>query len=415
MASTHDGRTDDGPGQDDVRPGSQTSLRSANERRLIDALMGEGELTQAQLSRRTGLAPATVSNIVHALDDAGVVEVTEGRGRKGRAVRLAGAAGYVVGIDFAHRSVSVALSNLAHDIVVESRPLTEGHRYDDGLALVREIVDHLLARAGAGRADLVGAAMTLPAPVDSRHHQVGAPSILPGWVGVDAPSAASRILGFDVRVDNDANLAAKAEHLWGAGRGVANLAYIKIDEGVGAGLVLDGQLFRGASGTAGEIGHTTIDEFGRLCRCGNRGCLETVVSTTQVLAFLAPTHGAELTIPDVVAAARGGDVGCRRILADTGRAVGVAVANLCNLINPELVLIGGALSAAEELLLDPMREIVARYGVPSAVQDVEIRTAALGDRAELLGAVALALKHASVTLPTATPGDHPLTVHPLGS
>lgn len=412
MAPPLDGRTDDAPGHDDAGPGSQSSLRSANERRLIDALMGEGELTQAQLARRTGLAPATVSNIVHALEAVGVVEVTEGRGRKGRAVRLAGATGYVVGIDFAHRSVSVALANLAHDIVVETRPLAEGHRYDDGLVLVGEMIEQLLAAAGADRGDLVGAGMTLPAPVDSRRRQVGAPSVLPGWVGVDAPSVASRILGFPVQVNNDANLAAMAEHLWGAGRGVANLAYIKIAEGVGAGLVLDGQLFRGANGTAGEIGHTTIDEFGRLCRCGNRGCLETIVSTTQVLALLAPTHGA-VTIPDVVAAARAGDAGCRRILADTGRAVGVAVANLCNLVNPELVLIGGSLAEAGDLLLDPMREIVARYGVPSAVDDLAIRAALLGDRAELLGAVALALRHAAITLPTANAVDRHFALHAL--
>jgi predicted NBD/HSP70 family sugar kinase len=386
---------------DDARPGSQASLRSANERRLVDALREGGELTQAELARRTGLAPATVSNIVHGLRDAGVVTLAgeEHQGRRGRGVRLASSTGFVVGIDFGHRHLAVALADLAQEVVgEESRPLEAGHRYDDGLRLATELLDSLLARIGATRGAVVGAGMTLPAPL-SGGSEVGAPSVLPGWVGVDAPRTASERLGLEVHVDNDANLGALAEHAWGAGRGAQNLVYIKMGEGIGAGLILDGHLFRGGHGAAGEIGHTTIDENGRVCRCGNRGCLETLVSTTQVLALLAPTHGSALTVAHVVAAARRGDVGCRRVLADTGRTVGIAVANLCNILNPELILVGGELAQAEDLLLQPMREIVARYGVPGAVRDVEIRLAALGERAELLGALALGLHHARPAIP----------------
>lgn len=384
---------------DESRPGSQTSLRTANERRVIEALRDGGELTQAELSRRTGLSPATVSNIVHALRETGLVEhaADEHQGRRGRGVRLVGSAGYVVGLDFGHRHLSVALADLTHEVVGErSGPLAAGHRFDDGLRVAGEVLDGLLAAVGADRSAVVGAGMTLPAPLDSRTNEVGAPSVLPGWVGVNAPRVASQTLGFAVHVDNDANLGALAEHLWGAGSGARNLVYIKIGEGIGAGLVLDGHLFRGGSGAAGEIGHTTIDEGGAVCRCGNRGCLETIVSTTQVLALLAPTHGPGLTVADVVAAAAGGDVGCRRILADTGRAIGIAVANLCNIINPELILIGGELAQAGDLLLDPMRDVVARYGVPGAVRDVVIAPARLGSRAELLGAVALGLQHAQL-------------------
>jgi predicted NBD/HSP70 family sugar kinase len=391
------GAVEAGRAVDDARPGSQASLRSANERRILEALREGGELTQAELSRRTGLAPATVSNIVHALRETGLVDVVgeEHRGRRGRGVRLAGGAGYVVGVDFGPRHVSVALANLAHDVVGEERrPLAAQHRYQDGLAMADDILRRLLAAAGASRTDVVGAGMTLPAPLDSVGREVGAPSVLPGWVGVHAPEVASARLGLEVHVDNDANLGALAEHLWGAGRGRRNLAYLTLGEGIGAGLVLDGHLFRGGHGAAGEIGHTTIDESGRVCRCGNRGCLETIVSSTQVLALLAQTHGPDLTIAGAVAAALRGDAGCRRILGDTGRTVGVAVANLCNILNPELILIGGELAQAGDLLLDPMRDVVARYGVPGAVRDVVIRTAGLGDRAELLGAVALGLRHA---------------------
>lgn len=365
----------------------------------MEALREGGELTQAQLARRTGLAPATVSNIVHHLREMGLVEVPEGEhGRRGRGVRFAGWTGYVVGIDFGHRHLAVAVANLAREILAEgTRRLKAGHRHEDGLRAAAELLEELLAGLGAVREEVIAVGMTLPAPLESRTNEVGAPSILPGWVGVNAPAAASRVLGIEVHVDNDANLGALAEHVWGAGQGADDLVYLMLGEGVGAGLILGGRLFRGGNGLAGEIGHTTIDELGKVCRCGNRGCLETIASGPQILALLEPLHGPDLTIADVIAMARAGDAGCRRVLADTARPLGVAVANLCNILNPERILLGGDLAAAGDLLLDPLRGFVARYGVPGAVRDLEIRVGALGTRAQLLGAVALALQHAPVT------------------
>jgi predicted NBD/HSP70 family sugar kinase len=236
----------------------------------------------------------------------------------------------------------------------------------------------------------------LPAPIDSRTRQLGAPSLLPGWVGLHIDDYLSEALGTPVVVENDANLGALAEHLWGAGRGLDSVAYLKLSEGVGAGLVLGGALFRGGlAGTAGEIGHTTVDEYGAVCRCGNRGCLETLVAARAVVRLLEPVLGPGLGIADVVDRARQGDAGCRRVLADTGRHVGVAVANLCNLLNPERVVIGGELAVAGELLLGPMREVVGRYGIPSAVATSEIVLGTLGADAHVLGAIALVLRRRS--------------------
>jgi len=177
---------------------------------------------------------------------------------------------------------------------------------------------------------------------------------------------------------------------------VRNMAYIKVGHGVGSGLILNGALFRGATGSAGEIGHSTVDEHGRLCRCGNRGCLETFVSSGEVSRLLADTHGPDLTIPDLVDAAAAGDVGCARIIGDTGRTLGITVANLCNIINPELVVLGGEIARAGDLLLDPLREIVSRYGVRGSVRDLRIEAAQLGIQAHVAGAVIVALQHAEL-------------------
>jgi predicted NBD/HSP70 family sugar kinase len=194
-----------------------------------------------------------------------------------------------------------------------------------------------------------------------------------------------------VHVDNDANLGALAEFHWGAGRDASTLVYLKLATGIGAGLVIGGRLFHGAGGTAGEIGHTTIDEAGPICRCGNRGCLEMIAAAPAVVDLLRATRSEDLTIERVVELAADGDPGCQRAISDAGRHTGQAVANLCNLFNPERIVVGGSMGAAGEVLLGPMREAVRRRVIPSAAEDVEIVPGVLGDRAELLGAVALVL------------------------
>jgi predicted NBD/HSP70 family sugar kinase len=169
------------------------------------------------------------------------------------------------------------------------------------------------------------------------------------------------------------------------------VAVVKVATGVGAGLVLNGRLYHGAGGTAGEIGHVTIDDGGPVCRCGNRGCLEAFAGAEAVLEPLRRRHGDRLTLRQVVLQAQAGDVGCRRVIADAGRALGRAVAGTCNLLAPERVLVGGELAQAGDLLLEPLREAVGRSAI-AATREVPIRAGVLGERAEVLGAVALVLR-----------------------
>jgi predicted NBD/HSP70 family sugar kinase len=177
------------------------------------------------------------------------------------------------------------------------------------------------------------------------------------------------------------------------------MAYLRLSAGIGAGLVIGGRPFRGARGVAGEIGHVLVDPQGPICRCGNRGCLETFASPPALCELLRRSHG-PITVPRLLALAAEGDAGARRVIHDAGRVVGRAVADLCNFINPDLVIVGGDLSAAGDLLLDPMREAVRRFAIPAAAEDVRITAGVLGDRAEVLGSLALA-GHES---------DDPLTV-----
>ena len=348
-----------------------------------------------EMARRTGLAAATVSNIVRELLVGGTVEVTEIGRRK--MVRLTRSAGLLLAIDYGHRHLTVAIADGAHEILGERRVelepnLPASNGLDLALRLYHELLDELATQPSA----IVGAGMGLPAPINQRTGTVGSPSIMPGWVGANAVQLASERFDMAVAVDNDANLGAVAEQLWGAARGLQDFAYVKLADGVGAGLVLGGQVVRGRDGTAGEIGHITTDEFGEVCRCGNRGCVETMVAARRVVELLEPTVGRQLTIADVVGMARGGNNSCIRVLADTGRQAGIAIANLCNVFNPECILIGGELAVAGEFLLAPMREMVRRCGIPSATVDLPITLAELGARASVLGAVAVALRASTI-------------------
>ena len=376
------------------RPGSQSALRSANRRRIEQLLQASGGMTQAELARQAGLAPATVSNIIRRLKAEGTVSVEHDAKRRRRLVRLAQASGVVAGFDYGHRHLSVALADRSHQVLAERRiTLGPGLSADEALDLGAELLDEVLDETKTPRSAVRTVGMGLPAPIDDASGQVGALSILPGWVGVNAAQLASERLGLPVYVDNEANLGAWAEHLWGAGRGTQNLAFVKLSEGVGAGLIVDGRLFRGRDGTSGEIGHTTMNDLGAVCRCGNRGCLETLIAARSVIELLQPRFSQDLTIAQVVAQANKGDTACVRVLADTGHQAGLALANLCNLFNPELILIGGELAQAGDLLLGPLRESVRRCGIPSATAGLQIHIGALGARAILLGTIALALHH----------------------
>ncbi|TXS67864.1 ROK family transcriptional regulator [Streptomyces sp. sk2.1] len=393
-------------------PGSQTSLHRANLERVVRAVRMAGSLTQAEIARSTGLSAATVSNIVRELKEGGTVEVTptSAGGRRARSVSLSGDAGIVIGVDFGHTHLRVAVGNLAHQVLAEeAEPLDVDASSAQGFGRAEQLVKRLIETTGISQDKVIGVGLGVPGPIDVESGTLGSTSILPGWTGINPSKELASRLGVPVHVDNDANLGALGELVWGSGRGVKDLAYIKVASGVGAGLVIDGRIYRGPGGTAGEIGHITLDESGPVCRCGNRGCLETFAAARYVLPLLMPSHGPDLTMERVVQLARGGDPGCRRVIGDVGRHIGSGVANLCNLLNPSRVVLGGSLAEAGELVLAPIRDSVSRYAIPSAARQLSVLPGALGGRAEVLGALALVLSEMGDspllegTLPTGTP------------
>jgi len=378
--------------------GTLAWLRERNRQRVVDILRTQGRISQADIARATGLSRTTVSTLVTQLKEAGLVADVEVKSREPRGGRpgvqllLRDPGQVVAGIDFGHSHVGVAVADLGHNVLAERRSEVDVNRLAiKALDAAARMFRDVLSRAGADRRSVIGAGIGIPGPVDRARGTAGSATILPGWVGLRIASEMEERLGVPVQIENDANLGALAELTWGAGRDCANFAYVKAATGIGAGLVVDGRLLRGATGTAGEIGHTTLDERGILCYCGNRGCLETVASGPAIVELVGPVHGAHLTLARIVELAGEGDLRCKRAIADAGREIGVAVAGLCNLINPERVIVGGLLSRAGEVLLGPLRESIRRHAVQAAAETVDVRAAVFVERAELLGAVALPL------------------------
>jgi predicted NBD/HSP70 family sugar kinase len=298
-------------------------------------------------------------------------------------------AGAALGIGFDHDHVRVAVADLSSTILAERAvPIDTDHVAHEGLDVALGLVDDLLAEAGVDRSRVIGAGLGLPGPVDQIEGLIGSPAILPGWVGVAAAEELRSRLDVPVSVDNDANLGALGEFTYGAGRGATEMVYLKVTSGIGAGLILGGKLYRGWSGMAGELGHVLVDPEGPVCRCGNRGCLETAASTPALLEMLRRSHG-ELDVQDMLRLAQDGDLGCRRVIADAGRVLGSTAALVFNLLNPQRLVVGGDIAAAGDLLLDGVRESVRLAALPAAVAAAGVVAGELGERAEVLGAVAL--------------------------
>ncbi len=410
-----------GPASPPTTPTTR-SMRARNRRQVLDLLREHGVLSQADIARKTGLSRTTISTVVAELRDLGlIVEAETGRpgtaqsGRPPVLISIDDSVGSAVGIDFGLEHIRVAVANLSHTVLAErSRELDVRRDAAACLELAATLVDEVLAEAAVDRARVIGVGMGLPGPIDRGRGMIASTSMLPGWRGVRAADEMSDRLGLPVEVDNDANLAALAELLWGAAQGCGHVVYVKAATGIGCGVIVDGHIDRGARGIAGEIGHTVVDESGLVCYCGSRGCLETIVGAPAIVDLLRRSHGEHLTLPAVLALAAQGDAGCQRALADAGHVLGGAVANVCTVLNPERVVVGGTLSLGGELVLRPLREAIQRATGQFTTEVAEVVPGVLGDRASLLGALALVLLEAnthfswrldaSLQRPAAAPG-----------
>ena len=358
-----------------------------------------------QLAQQMNLTRAALTAIVNDLMECGVISEASSRlantGRPPISLEINPKRGCVAGVDMGATHLTIMVANCAAHVIAEKEipfDIAQGPKVciEQADLLLREVV----SGAGLQMSDLLAIGVGVPGPIMAEAGMVVSPPIMPGWDRFPIRATLEKLWGSPISLNNDAELGAVGEWAYGAGRSAQNLAYIKVGTGVGAGLLLDGHIYGGASGSAGEIGHLTIDTNGAVCTCGNRGCLETFASGPAIArqAQEAVTQkkqtqlaGSNITAQDVAVAARRGDLIAQQIIAEAGAQLGVAIAGLINLINPNMVVVGGGVAQIGDLFLEPVRKEVRRRSLPGSVRAVQITTALLGRRSISMGAVVQAL------------------------
>ena len=381
------------------------NIKNLNRHAILDLIrFTPGGIARVDLARQLGLTRAAVTEIVNDLMKARVVREMNNQKAGGRIpveLEVNPEFGKVVGVDMGATHVTLILADSSAHVIKELEfDLDINLGPEKCLKQVDENYCELLSNSGLAKSDIKAVGFGVPGPVVSDIGIVDAPPIMPGWSRFPIRDYLQKNWGVQVSLNNDAELGALGEWAYGAGRGEHNLCYLKVGTGVGAGILLEGQIYRGTTGTAGEIGHMTIDENGPKCSCGNRGCLEAFTGGRAIaqkamdvvrsgertdLANIKPVEN--ITLKDVVAAARRGDLISQQLFKESGTHLGTAIAGMVNLFNPSMVVIGGGVSQIGDLLLEPIRHTVQQRSLLVASQAVRITSALLGRRSSGIGAV----------------------------
>ncbi|MBP2291492.1 ROK family transcriptional regulator [Azospirillum rugosum] len=372
---------------------NSAAIRRLNVIRVFHALRENPNASQAELGRLTGLDKATTSAVVTQLLDDGLVERTEGPrarriGRPETALVIAPSAGLLVGARLEPRTIRIVTTTLA-GTVLEHVQIPGSTDIGTAADLLHQGIDRAVAASGEGLT-VRGVGVGIPALMDREGRLVLAPNL--GWRDTPIRARLEAALGAPVYIDNDTKAAAMAERLFGVCRDVEDFVYLTGHSGVGGGLFLGGRLYRGAQGFAGEVGHVTVVPDGRPCGCGKRGCLETYVSESAILAQAAE-RGRDL--PDlaaVTAAARDGDPVVTALLDEVGERLGVALSHMVNLMNPALAVLGGNLSVAADVFLPALNRALERHALEPLRRDLRLVVSPLGPDAVPMGGIALAME-----------------------
>ena len=375
---------------------------------LLRLIWRENLISRAELARRTGLSRSSISAIVTDLLATGLIHETgTGYSSGGRRPIMLGfdddALG-IVGVDMGATHIAVAVTDLRAQVKAwRSEPCDVREDPERTLTLMCELIDSAMAEAKIEKEQLLGMGVAVPSPVGPDEPTKLSSVFVPGWSGISPVEHLELTYGVPIGMDNDANLGALAEQWWGAGRDGQDLAYVKVATGVGAGLIIHGDIYRGTAGIAGEIGHIPVDPSAGRCVCGLEGCLNLRMGTE---ALFKRAHSLRdeypnstlprraLSVSRLVEEAFEGDRLARVVVEEAGHHLAIGVAALLNLFNPATIVFGGSLTRAGELLLGPLRETLGQRTPSASVKQSQLVTSSLGIEATARGAATLVLRAA---------------------
>lgn len=377
-------------------------------------LRARGPLSRTDIADATGYSRSKITAVVQQLTDLGIVEeIGDGEssgGRRPRVLSFKPEFGYLVGVDMGATSLDIALANFNGAIIARST-----HAIDvrsGAPATLTLLRDHLLIHLNERdipTSKVYAIGIGVPGPVDFAAGRLISPPIMPGWDGYPIREFLGETFSQAVIiVDNDVNVMALGELRAGAGSSHENFIFVKVGTGIGAGIVCKGEVYRGADGCAGDIGHICADNNGPTCHCGNIGCLEAIAAGppiaaralevaraggSPILQKYAEAGGGKLTALDVGRAAAEGDAAANEIIHDSGRIIGEVLAGLVNFFNPSLILIGGGVSSIGHQFLAAIRRGVLHRSLPLSTRHLHIDISRMGQNAGVTGAIALAMEH----------------------
>ena len=360
-------------------------------------LIRSGEATtRAELAASTGLARSTVAQRIDSLVELDLIrEEGEAPSTGGRPPAVLGfneSAGIVLAADLGATHSRIAVADLGGKIIAEAAANMDiASGPVQVLGWVEETFDRLLEESDQQQSNVLGIGIGLPGPVEFAEGRPVSPPIMPGWDGYDVRGHFGGRFDVPVLVDNDVNIMALGEQ-WVMETPVQDLLFIKVGTGIGSGLILDGQLRRGAQGAAGDIGHVPVGESDTVCRCGNVGCVEAEAGGAALARALSEKGKETANSRDVAALVRSGDQDAMQAVRRAGRLLGRVLAATVNLLNPAMIMIGGDVAEAGEQLLAGVREIVYQRSTALATNDLTITSSTLGDRAGILGAAAMVIE-----------------------
>ncbi|MEO8286146.1 MAG: ROK family transcriptional regulator [Chloroflexota bacterium] len=383
-----------------MRTGNRDLIKQINRSIILNLIRSQGPLSRTDIARVSGLSLATVSGITGELVGQDYVHETgEGESTGGRPpvlLTLNGRAGFVVGLKLTETSIISVLTDLDAN-VLHSRmtPITEPHDVQATLATIIAAIEETLAERDADRHKVMGVGIGMAGLVDSA---AGVCVYSPYFDWRDVPLAypIEKHFQLPVYIENDVNTLTIAEQWFGAAHGIDHFLVVTVGRGIGLGIVTNGRFYRGATGGAGEFGHLTLDENGPLCDCGKRGCLEAIASDPAVVRMVAEasgrTDGAEpLTFEAVTEAGEKGDPTALAALHRSGHALGIGMAHLVNLFDPQLIVLAGEGLRAGDARLAPMREAMQRNVFTGLARDLKLVIEPSGDETWARGAACVVL------------------------
>lgn len=392
--------------------GSRDLIRDLNHNLILTLLRYHAPTTQQALARLSGLSPATVSGIIANLSTAGWIEeiglgaaVGKRGGRRPVLLRLNAGVGLIVGVKVMEDSIATVITDLDATVLhTGTAPLgpqgmqREASDPEQVIVAMVEAIEAILMSSGVERQRIFGIGVGISGLVDAREGICRVSRIFPGQRNVPLGKRLSEQLGFPIFIENDVRARTIAEHTFGAGQRFQHFVLVTIGRGIGAGIVVNGQIYRGAVDGAGELGHMCMDEDGPLCECGRRGCLEAMCSdpalVKRAMQEQVVVNGKQaLTVRDIVTAAERGDPLARRLFAEAGHLMGVGVANMVNLLSPECIFVVGEGTTAGAWVLEPLFETMRSRIFPGLTPELIVEVETITEQTWARGAACVVINN----------------------